>query len=579
MRIVRAVAGTVLGVAVVLAPTLCAAQATAQGQITPPSQVTPPTLRPPPEPHGQTIPLTGETPLGAPAGADKLNVLLGEVRLEGGFADLAEATAPVIDEIKGQRVSVAKIYAVARAIERLYAAAGYPLVRVVVPPQKLVDHGALVLTVIDGFIEDVDVGGVPARVRTVVAARTAVLIGRRHVRLAEIEQALLIAGDTPGLKLKSTLMPGQSTGGTRLVLDGDHRLVSGATGGDDRLAQSLGTWQLRGSVAVNSLLSAGEQIYGTVGLGADIDAAVKGAAPLALYGGGAVIPLGTEGLTLNPEYTHSTTRTAALPGVPASQGTFERFALRLRDPVIRTRSESLGLNAAVEAVTQQVRAPAFDVTLSNDRYVVLRVGPDYTRALPWGATLLAAGTLSQGLSGRSATEAAQSGVPLSHLGAGPSFTKATGTLSLSQPLPGELRLDMIGVGQTSFGKPLFLSEQLALDGSNQVSAFAAGTINVDQGATLRGELVRPFAAQAAATSATFAPYLFGAVGHGHVFDATAVEVSAVNVGALGFGARSSLHQASGAPDLNLALELARQFTTIPGLRQGWRGNLNAWLEF
>lgn len=577
MRITRVVAGTVLGVAVVLAPTFCAAQTTPL--ITSPSQVTPPSLRPPTDQRGQGIPLTGDTALQAPAGAEKLNVIVGEVRIDGAFAELDGVTAPLIDEIKGQRVSVAKIYAAAHAIERLYAAAGYPLARVVVPPQKLVDHGPLLLVVIDGFVEDVDVTGVPERVRAVVAARTGALIGRRRVRQAEIEQALLIAGDVPGLRLKSTLMPGQSNGGTRLVLEGDHHLVTGSVGGDDRLARSLGTWQLRGSVAVNSLFGAGEQIYGTAGLGTDIDAAVKGAAPLALYGGGAVIPIGPDGITVNPEYTHSTTRTAALLGVPASQGTFERFALRLRDPVIRTRSESLGLNAAVEAVSQQVRAPTFDVTLSNDRYVVLRTGPDYTRALPWGATLLAAGSLSQGLGGRSGNDAAQSGVPLSHIGAGPDFTKVNGTLSLSQPLPGELRLDTIGVGQTSFGKPMFLSEQLALDGSNQVSAFAAGTINVDQGATLRGELVRPFAVEAASTSATVAPYLFGAVGHGHVFDTTVVEAASINVGALGFGARSRVHQASGAPDLNLTLELARQYTNIPGLRQGWRGNLNAWLEF
>jgi hemolysin activation/secretion protein len=562
-----------LAIWLIAAPTLCHAQIAA------PSQVTPQSLRPAPGSRDQGIALSGQPALTPPPGAENLIVLVGDVRVDGAFAELVPLTAAYVREISGKRVSVAQIYAFARSIEQTYAKAGYTLARVVVPPQNLVDQGTLVIVVVDGFIEDIDVAGVPERVRGIVAARLGFLVGRRHLRLAVIERGLLIAGDIPGLKLRSTLLRGNSDGGTRLVLEGEHDLVTVSLGTDDRLNRSLGTWQLRGTITANSALGFGEQIYATAGSGADLRAAITGLSPLTVYGGGVVIPLGTEGLTLNPEYTRSKTQTPQAPGVPASLGTFERFALRMRDPLIWTRSSSLNVNLSVEYVTQQVLAPAFGVTLSNDHYGVVRVGPDYAMSLPWGAGVQLGANLSQGLGGRTEADAIASGVPLSRAGASPDFTKITGNVRVSQPLPGDMRFDLIGLGQLSMGKPMMRSEQLALDGTEALSAFAAGTFNADQGATLRGELARPIATRFGTVSATLSPYLFGAVGRGWLCNITSIEQPVISAGAIGFGARSIIDVAAGAPSLSFGLELARQFTDVTGSREGWRANVNALVTF
>jgi hemolysin activation/secretion protein len=564
---------TILGIWMASASAVCRAEVTA------PSQLVPQSLRPAPSSQSSGIAISGESALRVPPGAANLTVVIGKVQVDGAFPEFAEEIDALAATVRGKRVTVAAIFEFAKALEALHARAGYPLVRVIVPQQKLVDQGTLVIAVIDGFIEDIDVDGVPERVRPVVAARTRSIIGRRHIKLEEIERALLIAGDLPGLKLRSTLMPGTVDGGARLVLEGEHHLVSGSVGGDDRLAQSLGTWQLRGSVASNSALGAGEQIYGSVGLGADLGAAASGNAPLSVYGGGVVVPVGVDGLSVNPEYTHSTTRTMESPGVPASLGIFDRYTLRLRDPVIRTRSSSLNLNASVEYITQQIGAPAFNVLLSDDRYAVARIGPDYSTSLPWGTALQLGGSLSEGLGGRSDVQALASGVPLSRLGAGPDFFKVNGNAFASQPLPGDLRFDLTVLAQLSLGKPMLRSEQFSIDGSNAVSAFAAGTINVDQGATLRGELARPFTERFYFASGTITPYVFGAIGRGQLFDVTALEQSNISAEALGVGARSNFQTAIASPYLNVGLELARQFTNIQGLQQGWRGNVIASMEF
>jgi hemolysin activation/secretion protein len=554
------------------------AQTTAPNQ-TAPSQLTPQTLRPEAAPNQQSIVLPGPTAMGPAAGDRNLTVMVGEVQLEGAFAELTAAGEAVVRPLRGVRISVARIYAAAAALEQIYSEAGYPLVRIVVPPQNLRDHGPLRLSVVDGFIETIDVAGVPARARAAVARRMAEIVGRRHLKLSRIERALLIAGDVPGLRLRSTLERGSREGGVRLILDGDHRLVTGSAGIDNRLSGSLGTWQLRGAVALNSALGFGEQVYGTVGLAANLKSVADGTAPLAIYGGGAIIPLGADGLGINPEYTRSTTRTIQTPGVPASLGTFERYALRLRAPISLTRKASLYANFSLEEIDQQIAAPDFGVTLNHDHYRVFRAGPDYATTLPWGTGMQLGALMSMGLGGRSDLDAAASRIPLSRLGAGPDFAKLAANARFSQPLPANFRLDMTAAGQFTQGKPMLRPEQVALDGSDSLSAFASGTFSADQGLTLRSELSRSFALAFNAINATASPYIFGAAGRGWLANATSVEQSVFNAGAVGLGVRGTVEVAANLPSASLALEIARGFTDLVGVKAGWRASVTGSATF
>ena len=147
----------------------------------------------------------------------------------------------------------------------------------------------------------------PERVRALVAARMASLIGRRHIKLEEIERRLLIAGDVPGLRLKSTLERGKTTGGVRLVLEGTHQVVTATATVDNRLPASLGTWTYGTNVALNSPFGFGEQFYGSAHSGGDPSETFDPASPLRVLGAGAVLPLGLDGWTVNPEYTYSRT--------------------------------------------------------------------------------------------------------------------------------------------------------------------------------------------------------------------------------------------------------------------------------
>jgi hemolysin activation/secretion protein len=539
-----------------------------------PSRVTPETLRPPAPSAPEGLPPSGGAQqLQAPAGAERLSFIVGRVAIKGTFPELETETRALAHTVEGHRVTVAQVYEFANALEQAYARAGYILVRVTVPQQKLNDHGRLLIVIVDGFVEKVQVDNVPDRVRALVSARMASLVGRRHIKLAEIERRLLIAGDVPGLRLKSTLARGKALGGALLVLEGTHRLVTATASIDNRLPSSLGTWSYGTSVALNSAFGLGEQFYASAQSSGDPALILDSTSPLRVLGAGAVLPLGTDGWILNPEYTNSRSQPAPVSGGLVNIGQFERFALRTSYPLIRTRTSTLSLYGAFEYISQTVALPLFSTDLNRDRYGVLRIGTGYEAGLPWwGAALQTSATFSQGTGGRDSADALASGVPLSRQGAGPVFSKATFDAHVTQPLPNEFHMDFIARAQTSFGTPLLVSEQFSLDGPQAVSAYPSGTLNVDEGGTLRAELSRSFAL-GTAVPVTLSPYGFGSFGVGRLVEPTIVELAVVRGGAVGAGVRSGIDIPGGYQGVAVGLEVARQFSNLPNLPQSWRGQV------
>jgi hemolysin activation/secretion protein len=539
-----------------------------------PSRVTPETLRPPVPSAPDVLPPSGGAPLQAPAGAERLSFIVGRVAIKGTFPELENETRALVRTVEGHRVTVVQVYEFANALEQAYARAGYILVRVTVPPQKLNDSGALRIVIVDGFVEKVEVDNVPDRVRALVSARMASLIGRRHIKLDEIERRLLTAGDVPGLRLKSTLARGKAIGGALLVLEGTHRLVTATATIDNRLPSSLGTWSYGTSVALNSAFGFGEQFYASAQSSGDPALILDSTSPLRVLGAGAVLPLGTDGWILNPEYTNSHSQTLPVSGGLVSIGQFERFALRTSYPLIRTRTNVLSLSAAFEFIQQTVVLPFFSTDLNKDRYGVLRIGAAYETGLPWwGAALQTSATFSQGTGGRDSADALASGIPLSRQGAGPFFSKATFDARVTQPLPNEFRMDFIGRAQTSFGNPLLVSEQFSLDGPQAVSAYPSGTLNVDEGGTLRVELSRSFVPIGTAVPVILSPYSFGSFGVGRLVEPTILELAVVRGGAVGAGVRSGIDIPGGYQGVVLGLEVARQFSNLPNLSHSWRGQV------
>lgn len=568
-RPARSLLGLLVGTATALQiASPAAAQAVA------PSQVTPREIAPPPMPSAtspkESIAPTAATPVD---GAD-LEFDSGDGVIDGAFAEMATANATFLASVGHRHLTVAQVFATARALEQAYAKHGFILARVVVPRQKLVSGDTVRVTVIDGFIEDVDVTHLPAAVQSAVRARVQPLVGLRHITEAQIERALLLSSDLAGLHLRSALARGASNGGVRLVLEGELDRLAARIGADNRLPATLGQWQWNANLALNNLFRQGDQAYLTLGSGlANIGHTAASGAPLGMIGGGLIAPIGSDGFTLAGEFLHSRTRVATV-GMPVSVGEFSRGEIRARQSLILTRHQSLSLTGTADLITQSLTLPDFATQFSRDHYYALRLGMNWQRWIG-NASVSLDGTLSQGVGGRRGDAT----LPNSRQGTSPTFTRFDGTARASVPLGAGFGLDVTARGQSSFGKPEFLSEQFALDADNAVSAFPSGSFNADSGVTLRSELGFPPTAPIKGVQAGM--YLYAAGGEGWLARPTTVEQSMLRAASLGFGTRIGLNALpllshAGA---TIGFEFGHQFSNIIGRSSGNRASLTASLRF
>ncbi len=463
------------------------------------SQITPPSFSPPLQRQGGAIAIPEGQGLEAPPGADRLSVRVRRLDVQGDLPALAGATAEVEARLSGRTVTAAAIFEAARALEQAYAAAGFALVRVVVPAQQLRDGGDVRLLVVDGVIERIDVSALPPEIRDRIADILSPLIGTRGLTLALLERKLLLAGDTPGTALRSTLAPGGAPGASVLVVEARYKAVTGFTGIDNVLASSLGRYTASLGLDLNSPTGSGEVLYfRTFGLPTTGgNAAFLGDEPrnraLAV---GLILPLGTDGLTLNLETTNTRTTPRALPGTIGFASEFSRYSARLRYPLVRSRDLTLNTEVAFDAQEERVavRVPV-EAPFSLDRLRVARGATDFLWFLPTDGVLTGRLAGSFGIDGLGARPVPPLGsqVPsLSRAGARPEFQKLEAALTFTQPLAEHMTLDLRARAQTSFNQALTRAEQIGLASLSGLSTFDAGLLQGDEGFVTRGEVQFPF---------------------------------------------------------------------------------------
>jgi hemolysin activation/secretion protein len=503
------------------------------------SRVAPESLAPLKADETGAIALPEHATADAPPGADRLNVTLRQVLVEGGRPEFAAISRQVTAELTGHSVKVSEIYAAAGRIEAAYARAGFVLTRVTLPPQRIVDGGDVRFLIVDGYIEDVDASGVPARVRTAVRKRVGSLVGAKGLTLAQIERRVLLAGDVPGVQLRTTLIRGSAVGATRLILEAKYRPVSASLSLENDLGYAYENQALSAQVALNSVLGLGEQLYAQATTGPDIGTLFNGAPRRRVLGLGAIFALGDNGLTFNPEYTVVDTNPRVPQGGVQVTGHFERLSFRAAYPLIRTRRERLGLSASFDLLAETEEAKAFGLTLNHDRLRMANIGLNWSRSLAASTVIATDAQFTQGIAGlgaRKLSDVIATNVPFTRQGAKPDFSKLGGHWRSDTQLGEGFSLTTIARGQASLSGVLPAPAQFSLDGSDALSSFSQGSVNADSGVTGRAELARamPYGRQ---NRSLITPYAFGAVGYGHVSNPTVLEAENINTWAFGGGLR------------------------------------------
>jgi len=370
------------------------------------------------------------------------------------------------------------------------------------------------------------------------------LVGQRSLTLDAIERRLLIAGDSPGVALRSTLSPGDEPGGTVLVIDARYRAVTGFVAVDNTLANSLGPWTLTFGAEANSLFGLGETTYFRISghprgdFAPDLGAFLGDNPRVRTVAAGAILPLGANGLTFNLEATSSQT-TPKLSDDFQTGSDFERLSFRLAYPVRRSRTLDVDAELVFDATSedQYVIDEGADTPFAKDRLRVLRFAGDVTWRRANGGVFAAAAVVSFGLDafGARSSSDGPDGVTLTRAGADPSFQSLAASASYVHSVADHLAVSLFARGQTSFGDPLAQSEQIGIASFRELSTFDAGTIGGDAGWLVRGDLLSPWDVETRRFPLLITPYAFAATGRVKIEEPTALERASLRASSLGVG--------------------------------------------
>ena len=285
--------------------------------------------------------LTATAPPAGDAEASGAFILLG-VAIEGAHAFPVSELAPYYEPYLTQPVTPEHLAQIAQRITDHYRAAGYFLSRALVPSQ----HGGGVarIQIIEGAITEIVLEGDGA-----AAARPFFrgVSGGSIANIGDLERRLALAGDTPGLSVRSRMEPDPNDlRAHRLIVTADLSPFEARASLDNRGADSAGPWQFYARGAANSLFRARDQ----AGLGVFTT-------PLApeefALGEASYAVAFTDGARLRISASMSRAHDGADMSSSDVGGDSEAISFSYEFPLQRTRRRGLWLGAAFESRHQE----------------------------------------------------------------------------------------------------------------------------------------------------------------------------------------------------------------------------------
>ncbi|WP_445577357.1 ShlB/FhaC/HecB family hemolysin secretion/activation protein [Pseudomonas sp. E141] len=300
----------------------------------------------PSEPRSTEPPPAFELPSDTRRPADSgLRVQLKEIRFSGD-TELAEAEnlQELVKPVLGKTLDHAGLQQLVDSLTRYLRGRGYVLARAYLPRQDLTE-GKLEIALVKGRLQSgasrIELNGnTRSSHDRLQGIADAALPEGKVLQVEDLERALLLINDQPGVSAQSALERGNEPGTSRLLISAKQdALVNGGVSADNYGNRSTGTARANAQISVNDPLGIGDQL--SIGLskstGSDI------------IGGSYSVPLTASGLRLNVggsylryEVDQEQFRSLDL------RGTARSGSLGLSYPLIRSRLQNLNLSATYE---------------------------------------------------------------------------------------------------------------------------------------------------------------------------------------------------------------------------------------
>ncbi len=356
---------------------------------------------------------------------------------------------------------------------------GFLLAKAYLPKQDIT-AGIIEIAIIAGRIDGKPKTNLkaPARIKQDLLEKIA---GRsikenEPVRMDELERAVLLISDLPGISSSASLSPGDAPGTTKVgieVLEGP--LLTGLVTSDNSGDRYTGAWRGTGQISVNDYL----------GLGDQLTLSVTGARDMYQGTAGYSLPVGSSGLRFSAYYTGLSYEVGREFKSLNIEGRADTLTAGLSYPVIRSRNMSISVNAGGEYIS--LRDEANNVKTSDRELKVgnLGVSASFFDSFNGGGLSIVSFSLYSGdldLSDIPAAEAADAMGPekSGH------FTRATYNLARLQRFMGPVSLFWSLRGQIAHGN-LDSSQKIIIGGPSGVRAYPVGEASGDEGHILTFE--------------------------------------------------------------------------------------------
>ena len=407
----------------------------------------------------------------APKDAATLAFTFKELNFEGNAALTSEQLAALWAHQAGDTVTIEEVFALANAITKRYADAGYALCFGVVPEQDIKD-GKVKVVVVEGFVSDHSFGVAQPRGRALDAVGTQL----RRIKLSlplradVLERNVLLMDDLPGWSVGSVLSASQSiVGGSDLSLE---------------FTRDPDTFDLSWNNFLPSALD--RQVVGASWSGFGH---LDGADELSLgyyhspngnayqsFNAAASTLVGTDGERLGVTFSQSDSRPTDPLLVPLEyKGRSRNARLTFSKPLIRSRSSTLLAEAYLGA--QDSNSSMTTGTPTRDAIRTVGASLTYDFARPDQSSNLVRLNLEQGLDWLGAQGN-------SRANGSTTFTVATLDFTRTAPIAafgsGAFSYSFAAQGQYSLGSPLLSAVESSFGGRQFGRFFDSGSMSGEQ---------------------------------------------------------------------------------------------------
>jgi hemolysin activation/secretion protein len=493
---------------------------------------------------GRTVPLPDETPEAA-AGVEGAgpSFQIKAFKLMGVSLVNETALQMALQAWLNRPLVFADLQAAMRVIADVYRSQGW-LARPQLPAQDLVD-GVVTVQIIEARLGEVrvDDGGEPLRFDRgrLVTMATARQKADQPLNLNDVDRAVQILNNTPGLRADAVLTPGKVAGQTDVVLRPvDQPLLSGQVAVDNQGSRATGSQRISANVVLSSPSGQGDELRAS--------AQSTGAGNHTISANYSV-PVGDDGARVAVNASALNYRLQGEFAALQGEGDARTLGLMARYPMRRRVSLSLGLehrayrNSASAELVSIKKLTSLTATLSGDlaELGATSSSTNWSVAALWGRVDL------------SALEAHQLADAAGPRTAG-RYARLSWNLSHAQALGARASLLFSASGQFA-AKNLDSAEKFSLGGPNGVRAYPTLEGSGDSGWLASAEW--RYGLSPAMQLAVFYDHGQVQVNHSSDFSAAAA-VNRVSLRGAGLG----LHWAP-APQVNLRAQVAHRLGSNP----------------